>query len=243
MALLSDFKILWNMAFTRNSGNDHAGRMESFYSSQMEGYDDFRKRLLHGREAMMQSLPINNGDTLVDMGGGTGSNIEALGAKINLLKSVTVVDLCPSLLKVAQKRIQQKGWSNVFPIQDDATTFQPETPNVDLITFSYSLTMIPNWFQAINHAIKLLKPGGILGVVDFYISRKWPEKDLDKHSKFTRFFWPTWFSYDNVFLSPDHLPFLKNHLDCLLLEEKKCSIPYMAGLKAPYYIFIGKKGS
>jgi len=243
MALLSDLKILWHMAFTKNSSLDHAERLEAFYSSQMEGYDDFRSRLLHGRESLMKALPIHEGDTLIDMGGGTGSNLDALGDKLRLLKSATVVDLCPSLLKVTEKRINQRGWTNVFPVYADATCYKPGSQQVDAITFSYSLTMIPNWFEAIKHAISLLKPGGILGVVDFYISRKWPDTNHKKHSRFTRFFWPAWFSYDNVFLNPDHLPYLNNQLDCLHMEEKKGRVPYMAGLKAPYYIFIGRKKS
>jgi len=75
------------MAFTKNSSLDHAERLEAFYSSQMEGYDDFRSRLLHGRESLMKALPIHEGDTLIDMGGGTGSNLDALGDKLRLLKS------------------------------------------------------------------------------------------------------------------------------------------------------------
>jgi S-adenosylmethionine-diacylgycerolhomoserine-N-methlytransferase len=44
-----------------------------------------------------------------------------------------------------------------------------------------------------------------------------------------------------VFLSQDHLPYLQSKFNTLSLLEKKGFVPYMLGLKAPYYIFIGQK--
>jgi S-adenosylmethionine-diacylgycerolhomoserine-N-methlytransferase len=37
----------------------------------------------------------------------------------------------------------------------------------DRIYFSYTLSMIPSWTQALAHAASLLRPGGELHVVDF----------------------------------------------------------------------------
>ena len=38
--------------------------------------------------------------------------------------------------------------------------------------------MIPDWFAAVDHAWRLLRPGGTIGVVDFYVGRKHPEVRL-----------------------------------------------------------------
>src|ERR671911_700620 len=65
--------------------------------------------------------------------------------------------------------------------QADASTYQPATGPVDVVTFSYSLTMIPDWFAAIENALAMLKPGGTLGVVDFYVARKYPSDGLSRH--------------------------------------------------------------
>jgi S-adenosylmethionine-diacylgycerolhomoserine-N-methlytransferase len=242
MGFRSDMRVLWHLLSAKaKTGADHQERLEAFYSGQREAYDAFRKRLLHGRERLMEMLPLPEiGGRLVDMGGGTGSNLEALGDRIRTLENASVLDLCPSLLHVANERISQKGWTNVRAIHGDATQYQPEAP-LDAITFSYSLTMIPNWFEAILHAWDILKPGGLIGVVDFYVPRKWPDAGRKKGSGFTRSFWPTWFSYDNVFLSPDHLPFLSKRFEPLVVEEHRGKVPYMLGMKAPYYIFIGRK--
>lgn len=109
MGFISDLKIMYHMVCSKNTGANHEQRLENFYSSQMNDYDDFRRRLLHGREQMMGLLPLESGSNLIDMGGGTGNNIEALAPRLKTINSVTIVDLCDSLLNVAKKRIEKKN--------------------------------------------------------------------------------------------------------------------------------------
>src|SRR5262249_47730089 len=154
----------YHMIFARVSGGSHAARLEAFYGRQAGAYDDFRRRLLHGREEMMNSLEIADGARMLDLGGGTGSNLETLGDRLPRLQSVAIVDLSHSLLQVAEQRIERHGWTNVSTIESDATTYEPEGGPVDLVTFSYSLTMIPDWFKVIDRAHANLKPGGLIGV-------------------------------------------------------------------------------
>ena len=115
------------------------------------------------------------------MGGGTGANLDYFGDSITRLGKVYVLDLSHSLLEIAKKRVAEKGWTNVETVEADATTFQPPTGPVDVVTFSYSLTMIPDWFAAIDQAKALLKPGGVIGVVDFYVARKFPAEGRARH--------------------------------------------------------------
>lgn len=105
------------------------------------------------------------------MGGGTGWNIEAMSHFVNVpefFSAVYLVDFSPSLCEVARKRFERLGWKNVKVICEDARKFKLEdhdndlqggrTPNrspssyfsekrpehggADLITMSYSLSMI-----------------------------------------------------------------------------------------------------
>ena len=185
MGFASDMKILYHMLLKPVRGDSHAERMESFYGDQAEGYDDFRKRLLKGREELWQQLPKDEG-IWVDLGGGTGANIENFGDSISKPEKIYVIDLSTSLLKIASDRFAKKGWTNVETVEADATTYCPPQGYADVVTFSYSLTMIPNWFAAIENAYKILKPGGHIGVADFYISHKWPAESLKRHRWFTR---------------------------------------------------------
>ena len=241
MGFLSDLKILYHLTLKPVRGRDHAARLESFYSGQAEAYDDFRKRLLKGRQELYSAIPLPDRGTWIDMGGGTGANLDYLGERLAALSKVYVLDLSPSLLEVAKKRIAARGWTNVETVEADATTFQPAAGPVDVVTFSYSLTMIPDWFAAIENALAILKPGGLIGVVDFYVSRKFPRDGLVRHGWLTRTFWPAWFSMDNVFPSPDHVPFLHRHFEPLKFEEHRSKVPYLPLARMPYYLFVGRK--
>ena len=241
MAFFADMKVLYHMLVKPVRGDSHAQRMESFYGGQAGAYDDFRRRLLKGREELFQNLPKPAGGIWVDMGGGTGSNIENLAEDITSLKKVYVVDLSESLLKVAADRFAERGWGNAIATAADATKFRPDEGLADVVTFSYSLTMIPDWFAAIENALAMLKPGGHIGVVDFYVGRKYPAADTKKHRWLARTIWPPWFAIDNVFPSPDHLPFLRHHFEQVELVEERKRMPYVPLLKTPYYRFIGRK--
>jgi S-adenosylmethionine-diacylgycerolhomoserine-N-methlytransferase len=121
------------------------------------------------------------------------------------------------------------------------TAFQPPRQPADVVTFSYSLTMIPDWFAALEHARRLLRPGGTLGVVDFYVSRKYPAPGHRRHSWFTRSFWPVWFATDNVFPNPDHVPYLHRHFEPVSFHEEWMRMRYFPLARVPYYRFVGRK--
>ena len=241
MALASDLRVLYHLMLKPVRGKDHAARMESFYAGQDEAYDDFRDRLLQGRRGLFSSIGVPKDGVWVDMGGGTGSNQELIGPRIADARRVYIVDLSHSLLEVARRRITRHGWRNVETAEADATTFCPLEGLADVVTFSYSLTMIPDWFAAIENALALLKPGGTLGVVDFHVARKHPADGGAGQSWFTRTFWPVWFAADNVFLSADHAAFLRRHCETVAYSEQRAKIPYLPLLSVPYYTFIGRK--
>ncbi len=237
----SDMKMLLHMTMPIRYTERHSDRLEAFYAEQSPTYDLFRDRLLHGREQLMRAIPVTQGGTLLDMGGGTGRNVSWLGERRAALSKIGIIDLCSSLLRVADERIRDQKWNNVYTRIADVTTYQPAEGPVDAITFSYSLTMIPNWIDALENAYAQLKPGGYIGVVDFYVSHKWPSPGMVKHSALARSLWPIWFNYSNVFLSADHLSYLARRFQSVRLDERHGKVPYLAGLKAPYYLFIGRK--
>lgn len=241
MALLSDLKVLLHLALSSNRGGTHAERLEGFYRGQAGAYDDFRKRLLRGREELFAALDPPQGGIWLDMGGGTGSSIEFMGANRERMKRIYVVDLAPSLLEVTRRRIEENGWANAKAVEADVTEFVPVEGRASLITFSYSLTMIPDWFRAIDHAWDLLEPGGVIGVVDFFVARKHPAEGHVRHPWRTRAFWPLWFARDNVFLNPDHIPYLRNRFEPLVFSQHRAKTPYLPLARMPYYIFIGRK--
>ncbi|OKK03531.1 hypothetical protein AMK26_18790 [Streptomyces sp. CB03234] len=240
MGLRSDLRTIRHMAFPRVAGTTPAERMESYYRSTAEDYDAFRERLLHGRRALMGLLPTTPGTHLVDMGAGTGSNIAHLDERRRKeCRRITLVDVSASMLDVARRRVERSGWDNVETVLASATDYRPQDGQVDIVVFSYALTMMPDWFAAVDHARAILKPGGTLAVCDFYVSRKHPTGGA-RHAAWRRHLWPAWFSHNNVFLSPDHLPYLRARFSTVRVRERLAPVPYLPA-RVPYYLFIGTK--
>jgi len=241
MSLTRDLRIVGQLIRGSRQSGDHSERMEQFYAEQAEDYDAFRERLLPGRKELLTKLPLPENAVVADLGGGTGANLEFLPAQAHQrISRWQVVDLSASLLSIAARRKAQHQWQHVDLVNEDAVSWAPTTPP-DLVLFSYSLTMIPDWQAALEHALDILKPGGHLALVDFTVSGKRPAAPLARNSWFARNFWPRWFAWDGVYLNPNHLPWLLDRLDTKILEQSLTRLPFLPGSRVPYYWFIGQK--
>lgn len=234
----TDLQVLYALWFAKINGNTHQEKLESFYNKQASLYDSYRCRMLHGRQPLIYEMSAKKNDVWVDFGGGTGSNLEFFGKNIADFKQVTIVDITPSLVEVAEERITKNNWSNVNIVVGDVTDQHlsglPKQGTVDLITISYALTMIPNWKEALTNAKRLLKPNGHIAICDFTIdSYQW---------SISQSFWKKLFSLDNVILNKEHINYLQDNFKCVLHDVKYGTFPYVPGVfKCPYYVFVGKK--
>lgn len=107
----------------------------------------------------------------VDLGGGTAFNVQSMLRYLPLscFRAIYVVDLAGPLCEQARKKVETlPGWKGiVHVVHGDATAFIPPAAegeetglgSVDLVTFSYSLSMMPPFLDAVDHAAALLKPG------------------------------------------------------------------------------------
>lgn len=240
--LKDDMTVLFSNFVKPISGGDHKARLASFYAAQAGSYDTFRHRFLHGRVPMVECMPVIKGGVWLDMGGGTASNLELMGDTIDagLWSQVYVLDLCAPLLEVAKQRVKARGWgSKVSLIEGDATDIStpglPAPGTVDVLTFSYALTMIPDWQQALQVAKTLLKPGGFIAIGDFTVTKK--------HSLWTRTFWPFIFQHDGVNLNAQHIQMLRATFDEVHRQVNWGGFPYVPLLQCPYYVFVGRKSA
>ncbi|KAK0657132.1 hypothetical protein B0T16DRAFT_314503 [Cercophora newfieldiana] len=233
--------------------------LESFYSSQASIYDSTRKTLLKGREDMLALAAAQlqlkaeraGGRSAtkriwVDFGGGTGWNIETMSKFVNVPKffsTVYLVDLSPSLCEVARRRFDRLGWTNVKVVCQDARTFQLKGSGADLITMSYSLSMIPDYYSVVDSLIPLLSPRGIIGVIDFYVQskidvsfRNYTGGLINRHVNFfSRTFWRAWFDLDRVALEPSRRDYLEYRFGTVLMVSSR---NYTLG-SIPYYVWLG----
>jgi S-adenosylmethionine-diacylgycerolhomoserine-N-methlytransferase len=237
--LAAEFRILTHLLKGAGRYPDDTERLRRFYAPQAEHYDRFRDRLLHGRHEMISYLAPKPGDRLVELGAGTGRNLEFFDEPtLRQMGAVTLVDLGAPLLDIARRRAAR--WSNVQVVEADAALYRPAAP-VDRVYFAYSLSMITDWRAAIDNAAAMLRPGGLIGAVDFYVSARQGGPGRKQHGWPTRFFWPHWFAHDGVRLGPEQLEYLLSRFEIVRLREHRGSVPYIPRLRVPYYIFTGRK--
>lgn len=233
-----ELKSLWRMVKGMPAGGSHAARLDAFYRPQAAHYDSLRKRMLHGRGALLDLLDLPPRSRVVELGAGTGAMLDLWGARASHFSSIDLVDICPSLLD--QARCRARWMPNVRVIEADATEYFPPQA-VDCVYFSYALTMIPDWLRALTNALNMLKPGGKLGVVDFYVAEGNDRLAHAHQGAIERWFWTHWFGHDQVRLSPAHLGTLNLITTRQHQHEGRGALPYLPILRAPYYVFVGAK--
>ncbi|KIK86599.1 hypothetical protein PAXRUDRAFT_831896 [Paxillus rubicundulus Ve08.2h10] len=269
-AVKPQLKFIWHCFIRPLGATDQRTRLEKFYKGQADVYDATRGGLLRGRNTML-SLSASHLRTMrakdpaqrliwVDIGGGTGHNIELMNKHFPVpsFDAVYLIDLCEPLLEVARKRFARRGWNNVTVLCQDANEFSlPEWSRADpkgsvnFVTLSYSLSMIPNFYTLLDRIDYVLSPEtGLLSVVDFYTSGGQPslhEKAIGGTSKecgwLSRWFWQIWFDLDHVSLSPHRRDYLEYKFGTVKTYNgrNRFIIPFI--VRIPYYIWLGRSRS
>lgn len=145
--------------------------MDRIYRRQRHFYDFTRKYYLLGRDELVERLaPPANGRVL-EIGCGTARNLIA-AARAWPQAEFYGIDISAEMLATARGVVERAGLANRITLaRADATAFDPAllfgVPSFSRIFFSYSLSMIPGWQDALVEAISWLAPGGELHVVDF----------------------------------------------------------------------------
>ena len=172
--------------------------MDSMYRVQRYFYDLTRKYYLLGRDRLLNEMNLRPGESILEAGCGTARNLIILARK-QPQANLFGLDASTAMLETAALKIDSAGVKNISletALADDFAfdkTFGLAEP-FDKIFFSYSISMIPPWRESIDNALRNLKPGGELSIVDFYDQADLPapfRRSLKWWlSKFHVRFWP-----------------------------------------------------
>ena len=143
--------------------------MDRMYRLTRHVYDATRKPYLLGRDRMIEGLDVPGDGTVLEVGCGTGRNLIAAGRRYPG-PHLFGFDISAEMLKTARGNAGRSGL-DVRLAEGDACVFDPEAAfgiaQFDRVYFSYTLSMIPDWAEALAHGLALVKEGGRLSVVDF----------------------------------------------------------------------------
>ncbi len=83
------------------------------YRSQAGRYDQRTDAFRSWRELLVEHLPIQRGDTVLDVGCGTGLCLPLLQGKLGPTGTIVGIDASPEMLDIAQRRCRDNNWGNV----------------------------------------------------------------------------------------------------------------------------------
>jgi S-adenosylmethionine-diacylgycerolhomoserine-N-methlytransferase len=143
--------------------------LQRFYRWNAPIYDLTRWVLLRGRKEAVAALALSEGDTVLEVGCGTGWNLARMRDRVGQTGCVVGVDLSAPMLARAARRVGPRvggDGPSVALVRADAA-YLPLRCEFDAVLMAFALTMIPDWRAAIQWACDCLRPGGTLVVVDF----------------------------------------------------------------------------
>jgi S-adenosylmethionine-diacylgycerolhomoserine-N-methlytransferase len=145
--------------------------MDRIYRRQRYFYDATRKYFLLGRDHLIRALNPPDGGSVLEIGCGTGRNLIA-AARAYPTTRFFGLDISTAMLAAARANLRSAHLEERIALaRGDAVHFDAaklyRRTQFDVVFFSYSLSMIPEWRNALEHALGCIVPGGRLLIVDF----------------------------------------------------------------------------
>jgi ubiquinone/menaquinone biosynthesis C-methylase UbiE len=130
------------------------------------------------RRRAVAALDLKPGDTVLEIGAGTGRNFPYLVDAVGPSGTIIGVDASKGMLAEARKLIDRRGWSNVQLLQQDATKLELDC-EVNGVLFSLSYSALPEPRPALARGWERLRPKGRVVVMDMGLTQSRWHRLLD----------------------------------------------------------------
>ncbi len=117
--------------------------------------------LTHHSEAIFPSLPVKEGDRVLDVGCGFGDTAIKLAQLVGQNGKVVGLDCCEAFLEYGRKDAANRGLRNISFVNGDAMLERFE-PEYDFVFSRFGTMFFANPVAGLRNMRQALKPGGIM---------------------------------------------------------------------------------
>lgn len=148
-----------------------------------ENLEKASKEKIKQPEKVIDVFGVKKGETVADIGAGTGFYSFRLAARVGAEGKVFAVEIEDELLKYIRDKMDKNNVTNIIPVKssDSGPNLPPASCDKIIVTNCYYYFKDPVMFM--ENTLKALKPGGLVAIVDLdkaKVSKK--NKNRDKLS-------------------------------------------------------------
>lgn len=163
---------------------DKQERATKYYNKFSRVYDIFSPKAYYhkARNYAVKELGLQPGQTVLNVPCGTGQNFEYFQEYLQDTGLILGVDISPGMLEKAETKVQHNDWKNIQLINQDVRKVDQkwleelsknELPvTIDAIICDLGLSGFPDWQQVIDKFLTLLRPGGKIVIMDWYMEKR-----------------------------------------------------------------------
>lgn len=127
------------------------------YRDKAAGYDASAEFTMPLRRRTIALLQLQAGQTVIDVGAGTGLSYSLLRDGVGDTGQVWGVEQSPEMFAMGERRVQREQWSNVLHLQAPAETVNlPGMADAVLFNYTHDICRTP---AAVANILRQVKPG------------------------------------------------------------------------------------
>jgi len=156
---------------------------EDYYDKFSKVYDLFSsKQYYHqARRQAVEALELKTNQTILNVPCGTGQNFEYFQEYLKDTGLIIGIDLSTGMLGKAKTKRDKNGWTNIRlanadVLEVDETWIQKNVADksaieINAILCDLGLSGFPEWKKVIDNLLAILKLGGKIVIMDWYIDK------------------------------------------------------------------------
>lgn len=114
---------------------------------------------------------IRDGDTVVDIGSGSGVDVLIAALKTGPDGRVIGIDMTQSMIEKATANLQEAGLGHAWLVEGNAEEIPVDDETADVVTSNGVLNLVPDKAKAFSEIHRILKPGGSLQIADIVLTK------------------------------------------------------------------------